>query len=288
MFLLIYLINVKDISLENEPQLISDKKFQRLLEDPLRYDQLTEFFVNYGLKKSADLQIFKSIVEAKERSLTSIQLSRFVPTVAAFGTLTKTLYKSEIKSPFSLNFPDPPPSISPDIPAYIGQIFSSFSIPLPNDVDWNVGLNVSLNLFNGLGTSAQIQQSDIELTQLKLQQKSIEDKIALGIRSEMENLKAKNFGMKQSQIQVEAANKTLKIVSDSYSRGAIPILFLLDAQSAALNAQQVSANSLYDLFISYMQLQRAVGQYDVFLTSEERESFLNDMIEFVSKITPGN
>ena len=285
---LIYLINVKDISLENEPQLISDKKFQRLLEDPLRYDQLTEFFVNYGLKKSADLQILKSIVEAKERSLTSIQLSRFVPTIAAFGTLTKTLYKSEIKSPFSLKFPDPPPSISPDIPAYIGQIFSSFSIPLPNDVDWNVGLNVSLNLFNGLGTSAQIQQSDIELTQLKLQQKSIEDKIALGIRSEMENLKAKNFGMKQSQIQVEAANKTLKIVSDSYSRGAIPILFLLDAQSAALNAQQVSANSLYDLFISYMQLQRAVGQYDVFLTSEERESFLNNMIEFVSKITPGN
>ncbi len=101
----------------------------------------------------------------------------------------------------------------------------------------------------------------------------------------MENLKAKNFGMKQSQIQVEAANKTLKIVSDSYSRGAIPILFLLDAQSAALNAQQVSANSLYDLFISYMQLQRAIGQYDVFLTSEERESFLNDMIEFISKIT---
>jgi len=139
-----------------------------------------------------------------------------------------------------------------------------------------------------LGTSAQIEQSDIELMQIKLQQKSIEEKIALGIRSEMENLKAKNFGMKQSQIQVEAANKTLKIVSDSYSRGAIPILFLLDAQSAALNAQQVSANSLYDLFISYMQLQRAVGQYDVFLTSEERESFLNDMIEFISKITHGD
>lgn len=282
---LIYLINVKDISLENETQLISNKQFQRLLEDPLRYDQLTEFLVNYGLKKSVDLQMLKSIIEVKERSLTSIQLSRFVPTVAAFGTLTKTFYKSEIKSPFNLKFPDPPPTISPEIPAYIGQIFSGFSIPLPNDIDWNVGINASLNLFNGLGTSAQIEQSDIELTQIKLQQKSIEDKIALGIRSEMENLKAKNFGMKQSQIQVEAANRTLKIVSDSYSRGAIPILFLLDAQSAALNAQQVSANSLYDLFISYMQLQRTIGQYDVFLTSEERESFLNDMIEFVSKIT---
>ncbi len=154
---LIYLINVKDISLENESHLISNKKFQRLLEDPLRYDQLTEFLVNYGLKKSVDIRMLKSIIEAKERSLTSIQLSRYVPTVAAFGTLTKTFYKSEIKSPFSLKFPDPPPTISPEIPAYIGQIFSGFSIPLPNDIDWNVGINVSLNLFNGLRTSAQIR-----------------------------------------------------------------------------------------------------------------------------------
>lgn len=282
---MIYLINVKDISTENETQLISNKEFQRLLEDPLSYDLLTDFLVNYGLKKSADLQILKSIVEAKERSLTSIQLSRFVPTVAAFGTLTKTFYKSEIKSPFSINFPVPPVTISPEIPAYIGQIFSGFSIPLPNDVDWILGINLSLNLFNGMNTTAQIEQQDIELKQIKIQEKSIEEKISLGIRSEMENLKAKNFGVKQSQIQVEAANKTLKIVSDSYSRGAVSILFLLDAQSAALNAQVISTNSLYDLFISYMQLQRAVGQYDVLLTNEERESFLNDMINFVSKTT---
>jgi outer membrane protein len=282
---LLYLINIKDISLENETLLISDKRLQRLLEDPLSYDQLTDFLVNYGLKKSADLQMLNNIVEAKERSLTSIQLSRFVPTVAAFGSLTKTFYKSEIKSPFNINIPAPPSTISPDIPMYIGQIFSGFSIPLPNDVDWNVGLNVSLNLFNGMGTSAQAEQSDIELKQIKLQQKSTEEKIVLGIRSEMENLKAKYFGIKQSQIQAEAANKTLKIVSDSYSRGAVPILFLLDAQSATLNAQQVSSNALYDLFISYMQLQRAVGQYDVLMTNDERESFLTEMNKFVSKVT---
>jgi len=285
---MIYLINVKDVSIEDETQLISDKKFQRLLEDPLSYELLTDFLANYGLKKSADLQIIKSIIEAKERSLTSIQLSRFVPNVALFGALTKTFYKSEIKSPFSINFPNPPSTLPPDVPGYIGQIFSGFSIPLPNDVDWNVGINASLNLFNGMGTAARIEQSDIELTQLKIQQKSIEDKIVLGIRSEMENIKAKNFGVMQSQIQLEAANKTFKIVSDSYSRGAVAILFLLDAQSSALNAQQVSANALYDLFISYMQLQRAVGQYNVLLTNEERESFLNEMIEFVSNTTPGN
>jgi outer membrane protein TolC/ABC-type uncharacterized transport system substrate-binding protein len=281
---LIYLINIKDVSLDDETRLIANEKYRRLLEDPLSYDLLTDYLVNYGLKKSFHVQMLKSIIEAKERSLTSSQLSRFIPTISAFGSISKTLYKSEIKSPFSLKFPDPPPTISPDIPTYIGQIFSSFSIPLPNDIDWDVGINLSLNIFNGFSTTAQIQQSDLELSQLKLQLKSLEDKVALAIRSEMENLKAKNFGVKQSQIQMEAANQTLKIVTDSYSRGAVPILFLLDAQAAALNAQQISANSLYDFFISYMQLQRATGQYNVMLSDEEREAFIRDINEFVSKV----
>jgi outer membrane protein TolC/ABC-type uncharacterized transport system substrate-binding protein len=281
---LIYLINVKDISMENEAQLITKKEFQRFLEDPLSYELLTDFLVNYGLKKSADLQLLKSIVEAKERSLTSIKLSRFIPTVTAFGTLSNTFYKSKINSPFSLSFPNPPPTISPDISNYIGQIFSGFSIPLPNDVDWSIGINFSLNLFNGMRTSSQVEQSDIELMQIKIQKKSLEEKIVLRIRSEMENLKAKNFGVRQSQIQAEVAEKTLRIVSSSYSSGAVSILFLLDAQSASLNAQQTSANALYDLFISYMQLQRAIGHYDVLMTKEEKETFMNEMISFVSRV----
>ena len=282
---MVYLINVNDVSIEGEKQLISNKEFRRLLEDPLSYDLLTDFLVNYGLKESADLQILNRIIDAKERNLTSTQLSRFIPTVSAFGTLSNTFYKSKIQSPFSINFPEPPPTIPPEIPLYIGQIFSGFSIRMPNDIDWNIGVNASLNLFNGLRTSAQIEQQDIELEQIKIQQKSLEEKIALGIRSEMENLKAKNFGVVQSQIQVESANKTLKIVSDSYSRGAVSILFLIDAQSAALSAQEIAANALYDLFISYMQLQRVIGQYDVLLSDDQRESFLNEIINFVSKTT---
>ncbi len=282
---MIYLMNVKDVSFDDETQLISNKSFRRFLDDPQSYDLLTDFFVSYGLKKSADVQMMKGIIDAKERSLTSARLSRFIPTVSLFGSLSKTFYKSEIKSPFSINIPSPPSAISPEIPAYIGQIFSGFSIPLPDNLDWNVGIIFSLNLFNGMGTSAQIEQSGIELTQLKTRQKAIEDKIALGIRSEMENLKAKNFGLMQSKIQLDAAEKTLKIVSDSYSRGAVSILYLLDAQTSALNAQQISANSLYDLFISYMQLQRAIGQYDVFMSSEEKKLFIKEMINFISKTT---
>ena len=283
---MVYLINVEDVSTEEGSLPIFNKDFQGYLEDPLSYDLLTDYLVNFGLKKSADMQMLEGIINAKERSLTSTKLSRILPTISLFGSVTKNFYKSNIKSPFSLSIPAPPSSVSSDVATYIGQILSGFSIPLPNDVDWNIGINASLNIFSGMRTTVQIEQTDIELMQLKIQERSLEEKIALGIRSEMENLKAKNFGLAQSQIQVEAADKALKIVSDSYSRGAISILFLLDAQGAALNAQQISANALYDLFISYMQLQRAVGQYYVLMTNEEREAFMNDMVSYISKIAP--
>ena len=34
-----------------------------------------------------------------------------------------------------------------------------------------------------------------------------------------------------------------------------------------------------------MQLQRAVGQFDVLMTEAEREAYLNDMIKFVTSTT---
>jgi len=284
---MVYLINVKDVSAEKASLPIFNENIQRYLEDPLSYDLLTDYLVNYGFKNSEELQMLEDIIKAKERSLTSTSLSRFLPTITLFGSVTKNFYKSDIKSPFSLSIPSPPPSVSADVANYIGKILSGFSIPLPNDVDWNIGINASLNLFSGLRTSSQIEQTDIELEQLKIQKRSLEEKIALGIRSEMENLKATNFGLAQSQIQAEAADKALKIVSDSYSRGAVSILFLLDAQTADLNAQQISANALYDLFISYMQLQRAVGQYYILMTNEERAAFMSDMISYISKTAPG-
>lgn len=283
---MVYLINVEEVSTEEGSLPIFNKDFQGYLGDPLSFDLLTDYLVNYGLKKSVDLQILKSVIEAKERSLTSTKLSRVLPTISVFGSITKTFYKSEIKSPFSIAIPVPPPSVSPEVANYFGQILSGFFIPLPNDVDWNIGINASLNLFSGMGTSAQIEQTNIELQQLRIQQRSLEEKVVLGIRNEMENLKAKNFGLVQSKVQVEAAKKALKIVSDSYSRGAVSILFLLDAQAAALNAQQISANALYDLFISFMQLQRAVGEYYVLMTKEERDTFMNDMATYISQTAP--
>jgi outer membrane protein TolC len=63
-------------------------------------------------------------------------------------------------------------------------------------------------------------------------------------------------------------------VGDAYSRGTVSIIDLLDAQNAALVADQVAANAVYDFLIDLIEVQRASGQLDFLRTPAERSAWL--------------
>jgi outer membrane protein len=275
---LVYLINVADVSLDDPELFLSRKELVGYLEDPVSYNILSDYLVQYGLSKSPELRQLDALLDAKERSLTSTRLSYFVPTVSAFANVTNSFYRSVTNSPFQItSLPPLPSSLSPDLPVYLGQLLSSVSPKLPDRNDWSIGVQLSLNLFSGFSTRASEEKGSQELDGLRLQRQSVAEKVALRIRSEMENIKAAYFGIQQSRLEQEAAHKTLDIVTEAYSSGAVSILSLLDAQSSSLRADQVVANAKYDFFIDYMQVQRAVGQFDVFMGKAEREEFLRDL-----------
>lgn len=279
---LIYSVNVADVSLDDPEMIISNGKIRSYLEDPVSFDLMTDFLVQEGIKSSKEISQINSVMDAQNRNLTSIRYSFYTPTIAAFASYSNTFYKSKISQPFQLSsIPAPPSSIPVEFPAYMGQLFSMVSPSLPDNNDWSVGLQLSLNISDGFATSYSEQKAVSELNQLDYQKKSVAEKIALRIRYEMETLKAAYFGIQQSKIEQEAAQKTLKIVTDAYSRGALSILNLMDAQASALRADQISVNAYYDLLIGYMQLQRAIGKYDLFLTPEERSQITGGLINFI-------
>jgi outer membrane protein len=279
---LIYQINVEDISLDDPSMLISNKQLQGYLEDPVSYDILTDYFTNRGLALSQEVKQLNSLMDAQQTALSSIRKSFFLPSLSLFGGYTRTFYKSSVNQPFSLTtLPPLPASIPPEFPAYLGQLLAGVSPALPDNNDWNVGLQLSLNIFNGYSTSAKEEQSTYVLEQLNIQKKSVGEKIALNIRVQMENVKSSWFGIQQSHVEVEAANKNLKLVTDAYSRGVLSILNLIDAQASTLRARQVAVNALYDFFISYIQLQRAIGRFDILLTQQERDDFISDLNAFM-------
>jgi outer membrane protein TolC len=91
----------------------------------------------------------------------------------------------------------------------------------------------------------------------------------------MEKAKASYYAIQQATLEQDAARKTLGIVTDSYSRGGVSILSLLDAQNSKLRADQVAANALYDFLIDYLSLERAIGEIDVLMAPGTREDVLH-------------
>jgi outer membrane protein TolC len=281
---LLYVLNVSDVSLDDSSMLISNKELRGYLEDPLSFELLSDFLTSEGARRAPELRQLDLVISAQERALTSTRLSYFLPTLSAFGKYTDRFYKSEVVSPFQL-----PPLSSAPPPATLGEEFlykllGAFSPKLPGDQSWSVGIQLSLNLFNGLATRASEDRTSMLLEQYRVQRIALAEKVALRIRLEMEKAKSSYFSIQQAKLEQDAARKTLEIVTESYSRGAVSILSLLDAQNSALRADQVAANALYDFFVDYLSLQRAIGEVDVLLTAQEREDLLQRLSKHMAAV----
>ena len=279
---LLYVVNVGEVSLDDSSMFISRKVLTGFLEDPLSTELLSDFLASEGVRLSPEIRQIDAVIAAEERALTSARLSYFLPTISAFGNYSNRFYKSEITSPFQL-----PPISSAPPPAdaaegFIYQLLEGFSPRLPGDRSWNLGVQLSLNIFNGFSSRATEDRTSMILEQYRLQRAAVESRVALRIRVEIEKSKASYFSIQQARLEQDAARKTLDIVTDSYSRGAVSILSLLDAQNSALRADQVAANALYDFFVDYISLERAIGEIDVLMTSVQREDILKRLSDYMA------
>jgi outer membrane protein TolC len=145
-------------------------------------------------------------------------------------------------------------------------------------------LNASVPLFEGLGKFAQKAQAHKELESLKLQRRSLVEKVEQRVRSAMHLAGASRAGIKLSQDAAEAAKKNMELVTDAYSRGAANILDLLDAQNAALTADLAAANALYDHMLDLMEVERAIGKFCILGPKSENEALFNRLKDYFEKV----
>jgi outer membrane protein TolC len=154
------------------------------------------------------------------------------------------------------------------------------AFPTSDETDWSVGVSLTLPLFQGGERFSEQKRVFHELARLRLERAAVKERIDQRIQAAVIKTEVSFPSIQLSRDAAEASGKNLELVMDSYSRGVVSILDLLDAQNASLVTEQAAANAVYDFLIDLMEVQRAANLFDFFTSPEERESWFSRMKAF--------
>jgi outer membrane protein TolC len=243
--------NVYSESLLNSTSILS-----RYLGNPYAFGIFKDFMVQEGLKNSPELASLRSAIQAQERGLTSATNKYWLPTFALQAKYSKLFSKDGVGSNIPLSY---------------------------DDEDLSLALNLSFPLFDGGSKYAERRKAREELDLLQLKYRSIAEKIEQEIRSSLYNVGASFAAINELTLAAEAAGKSLNVVQDAYTRGAVSILDLLDAQNSALVSEELAENAVYNFTIDFMSTERAVGAFYLQLSDEEAKAYLKRLQDFYTE-----
>ena len=109
------------------------------------------------------------------------------------------------------------------------------------------------------------------------------ERVEQSIRSSLHQAGASYAGIELAMDAADAARRNHDLVRDAYRSGVVQILDLLDAQNGALVADQVAATAVHAYLIDLMQVERAIGRFDFFMTAEEQQGFRDRLEAFFAQ-----
>ncbi len=256
----------QETGLGDKTLIVSDPRLDKYVDNPGSFEVFMDFMVTQGFLQSPEIKSLDSQVGAQERILKSSQRAFWIPTFSAFGEIRQFFYEGSAGGEINTG----------DLP---------FTIPSVDDTEWIVQFQATFPLFRGGAKIAEYKQAREELSRLRIERDSTSEKVEEEIRTSLNNAGASFPSIGFAEDASSAARKNLELVTDSYSRGVVSIIDLLDAQNAALAADLNAANAVYDFLIDLMNVQRSVGRFDFFMNMVDRdewfrklETFYNDAV----------
>ena len=239
--------------------LVNAAAIERYAGNQRAFDILRDFMSREGLAGSPELRQLDAAVAARERKVQSARRAFWAPSIAARGDLTA----HETADLGLDSFGAPPPALN-----------------------WTLGLSVSLPLFEGGARFAEVSRAEHERNNLLLARRGVAERIEQRVRTAMHFARASYAGIDLAAEAADAARRNLELVTDAYEQGAVAILDLLDAQRAALVAEETVVSAFYDYLSDVMDLHRAIGRFGFFMNSAEIGGFGERLRAFFQQADP--
>jgi outer membrane protein len=123
-----------------------------------------------------------------------------------------------------------------------------------------INLSVTVPIFNGFASRAQIGQSKAMIRELDWTRKGLSEAIALEVRQAVLARTQARDTLTSQEKNVEQAREAVRIAELNYAEGLATNLDVSTAQVALSQARTNYSQALYDCVISQAQLEKAVGR----------------------------
>ena len=228
-----------------------------------------EFMVHETLRNSPELRSLDAAIGAQARAFRSATNQFWAPTVALQGAVSNRFAQGGAGTDFA-------PQLPPGTPDLSGLF------PQANDVNLTLGLRISLPILEGGSRFAARAEAGERLAELRAGREALSERLEQRVRVAAHLAGASFAGIQLARDAATAARRNLDLVSDAYARGVVSIIDVLDAQNAALVADLVAANAVYDFLLDFMQLERASGQFGFFMSAVERDALFEQLASFAA------
>ena len=246
----------EEMELADPLQMLADNKLINSISNRRKLNIFRTFMVGESLKISPELKSIDSEIAAQERIRLSARRSFWLPDFSLEGEVFETFEKSGAGS-------SPPAGTE-------GR----------DDTDWSVSALATLPLIAGGGKSATLNRTTEELSSLRLNRQATANRVEQSILYAINLIRASYPSIQLSRDAAVASDKNLELVTDSYERGILSIIDLLDAQNQALSANLDAANSVYNFLVDLMKVQRSLGLFVFFLDQDQKQIWYQNMEDF--------
>jgi outer membrane protein len=126
-------------------------------------------------------------------------------------------------------------------------------------VRWNMGVNLTLPVFDGFKRSGLVWQATAYERQARLEREKVEQRVRLDLRQALDDLSAAAETVTAARANVQQAQKVLSMMQNNYKYGAATTLDIVDAQTALAVARTNMLRGLHDHSVARATLRHAMG-----------------------------
>ncbi|MGF1508004.1 MAG: TolC family protein [Myxococcota bacterium] len=232
-----------------------------LLDRPVGQEALNAFLVKEALRNAPEIDGLDAQITAQDRLLVARDRAFWLPSFGAFFNLDYRFAEAG-DGVGGIDFTVLPPEFQEGLPE------------APDELFFTVGAFLSYPLFAGLDRVYARNVDRAELTRLRLERAEQAQRIETRVRTELYRSGASYPSIALARKAAAAARESLRITTEAYASGTLPLVRLLDAQTASFAAEIEAARAVYVFLQDFVRVQRAAGDLDVFLDGDVRKDFL--------------